>query len=326
MTNLEQWIELRNTDRLQRTIQKLKNKEPVSLCFLGGSITSGFKNEPELCFVELFKQWLLKTYPDCNLSIHNLAIAGTPSIFGLYQCLQYVGQYEPDLIFIEYAINDMKNAEYQSAFESLVYKSLSFEKEPGVILLLARSNVHYTCQNFMDMVGEHYHQTSVFISKLIDSVAWEDYSDDYGHPNRSGNQFICDLLSTLFVMAEKAPLICNALPDKAFYENSLSGLVFENKICNYSGTKQQTLFEIKVKCRFLYLLYFVSPEDTWGDAELIIDGEKYEVLSAYRINSWEHLLGHIISLGEKKELHTICIKMQKGEEDKLFSLQNVGYC
>lgn len=331
MKNLEQFIELRNAGHMAAFLQKLDKKQPVSICFLGGSITSGFKIDEKHCFVNLFKQWLDETYPENSITIYNLAIAGTPSIFGLYQCLQYLGHYDPDLVFIEYAINDMKNDEHQSAFESLVYSCLSMKKNPGVVLLLAKSQVGYTCQNYMDMVAEHYNQPSIFVGKAVDTIAWEDYSDDYGHPNQKGHRLISDLIITLFTMAKttakeiKVPASYQ-LPDKAFYNNDLSQFVFQNKIWEYRGDGKNISVQFCETCRYLYLLYYSSIEDCYGDTELLIDGQKLETLSGYRINNWDHLMGHIVFLSDKPKKHSICLKMQTGEEDKFFSLQNIGFC
>lgn len=57
-----------------------------------------------------------------------------------------------------------------------------------------------------------------------------------------------------------------------------------------------------------------------------IDGTPYTVLSGYQIDGWEHLVGTILDLGTEVRDHTICVQIQKGEEYKLFSLQNIGYC
>ncbi len=325
MKTLEPFITLRNTDRIKKVIHKLESRKPVSFVLLGGSITSGFQVKPEQRFIDLFEDWLRKKYPGCQLSVHNLAIAGTPSIFGLYQCIRYAGYYKPDLIFIEYAINDTKNAPHQSAFESMVYHSLSMSCNPGVILLLAKSKVGYTCQNYMDLIGEHYHQTSVLISHMIDRIPWEEYSDDYGHPNAHGHHLISELLITMWQMAAQAPLVSEALPQDCFYNNRLSRLSFLDQRWNYEGDKKDVSFTVTRPCRFLYLLHFISTADVYGNAEVVIDGKLHTVLSGYQIDGWERLVGTILDL-ESEAVHTICLRMQKGEEEKLFSLQNIGYC
>ena len=120
MNHPERFIELRNTDRIKAVIQKLEKKEPVSFVFFGGSITSGYQVKREECFARILEDWINANYPDCNLSIYNLGIAGSPSVFGLYQCIQYTDHYSPDLVFIEFAINDTKNFEHQASFESIL--------------------------------------------------------------------------------------------------------------------------------------------------------------------------------------------------------------
>lgn len=324
--SMKEFIQLRNTDRIKTVIHKLKHGIPVSFVLLGGSITSGFQVRPEQRFITLFENRLREMYPGCRLSVHNMAVSGTPSIFGLYQCIQYADHYQPDLVFIEYAINDTKNSSHQSAFESMVSRCLSMNKNPGIILLLAKSKVGYTCENYMDLIGEHYHQTSVRISHMIDHTPWESYSDDYGHPNAHGHQLISDLLTAMWQMAEQAPVVSEPIPRESFYNNRLNGLTFLNKRWNYAGDKEEVSLSVTLPCRFLYLLHFVTTDDNYGCAEVSIDGTPYTVLSGYQIDGWEHLVGTILDLGTEVRDHTICVQIQKGEEYKLFSLQNIGYC
>ena len=130
----------------------------------------------------------------------------------------------------------------------------------------------------------------------------------------------------MFQMAANAPLTNEPFPDEPFYSRDFGQLTFFNERWNYEGDNQNTSITFSANCRYIYILYFLSIDDSYGNAELIVDGEVKEILSGFRINNWDHLSGHIIELGEDKDEHTICIKMQKGEEDKLFSLQNLGYC
>lgn len=326
MNNLESFITLRNTDRIQRTIEKMELGQPVSLVLLGGSVTFGLYTKRKSCFYSLIKNWLQETYPNSSISVHNLAVSGSPSIFGLYESIRFAKYYKPDLIFLEYAINDTKNWEHQAAFESMLSYCLSLPKNPGVVLLLAKSNAGYTCENYMDIVAEHYKQSSIFISHATNLIPWEQYSNDYGHPNDSGHKYIYDLVATFFKMAASAPLRQEPLPKDAFFNNDLQHLTFLNRCWNYCADGKNSFFTITLNCRYLYLLYLVGIYEELGNAELWIDGNNVTVFSGYRIDSWDHLVGHIVELSEEKTSHTIRLQIQKGDENKFFSLQNIGYC
>ncbi len=334
MTNTSQYFQIRNTARLQKFIYKLDKKESASIVYLGGSITSAF-HIPNMTdgFSYLLNNALSEQYQTNKLHSHNLGLPGIPSMFGLYQSLQYVEGYTPDVVFIEFAINDMKNAEHQSAFESMVYHCINLPSKPAVVLLLSKSKVGYTCQNYMDMVAEHYHQSSIFISHAVDDLiahgegsSWSNFSDDYGHPNVEGHQFIQHLILDFFNQVKLTPLIDEPIPDCSFYDNHLSNFKMLQQSWLYERDSEKTSIEFTLDCKNLIIVYIISDSDRYGDAELYIDGVKVETLSAYRINSWDHAQAHILTLDDKVEEHFIKFKMQKGEENRIFSLLNIGYC
>ena len=49
---------------------------------------------------------LEKTYPEAHIKFHDAAIGGTPSKLGVFRMDRDVLPYKPDLIFIEFAVND----------------------------------------------------------------------------------------------------------------------------------------------------------------------------------------------------------------------------
>lgn len=79
---------------------KLKAGEEVRVGYLGGSITAapGWR-------VKSLK-WLQEQYPNAKLSEINAAIGGTGSDLGAFRANQDVISKKPDLLFIEFAVND----------------------------------------------------------------------------------------------------------------------------------------------------------------------------------------------------------------------------
>lgn len=324
--NYNDFFCLRNTDRLKKVLHKLHNKETVHVVFLGGSITSGYSKISKVCYVDLFYDWCQKQYPGCNLHFHNMAIPGTPSILGLYLGCKFVMNYNPDLIILEYDINDMKNHEHQIAYESLTYYFLTHEKKPALVSLHAKNKVGYTCENFMDMVFEHYKQPSLFITKLIDEVGWDNYSSDYCHPNDAGHHYICDLLASFFQNIDSAPVVNAPLPTEAFYDNSLYQLNFNDVYWHYEKRSPENTISFTLECSQIYILYYKGINEDYGDCDVLIDGEPLTTLSEFCINSWERLVGSIFRISDEKKEHTITFKVQKGDQSKCFNLHNFGYC
>ncbi len=79
---------------------KLKGDGDVSFAYLGGSITAaaGWR--------VLSLDWLREQYPAAHLIEINAAISGTPSSFGAFRVGREVLLQKPDLLFVEFAVND----------------------------------------------------------------------------------------------------------------------------------------------------------------------------------------------------------------------------
>ncbi|RYD38892.1 MAG: SGNH/GDSL hydrolase family protein [Verrucomicrobiaceae bacterium] len=93
----------------------MKNGEEVRVGYLGGSITAanGWR-------VKSLK-WLKEQYPTAKLSEINAAIGGTGSDLGVFRAQQDVISKKPDLLFIEFAVNDGGPAEkIQRSMEGIV--------------------------------------------------------------------------------------------------------------------------------------------------------------------------------------------------------------
>jgi len=85
---------------LPNVIKKLSAGEEVRVAYLGGSITEakGWR--------VLSREWLQKEYPKAKVSEINAAISGTTSAFGAFRVGREVLAEKPDLLFIEFAVND----------------------------------------------------------------------------------------------------------------------------------------------------------------------------------------------------------------------------
>ena len=80
---------------------KLKTKgAEVHIGYLGGSITAQEGWRPKTL------AYFQKTYPDAKISQINAAIGGTGSDLGVFRLKQDVLDHHPDLLFVEFAVND----------------------------------------------------------------------------------------------------------------------------------------------------------------------------------------------------------------------------
>ncbi len=87
-------------DGLPHVTAKLLAGKQVSIAYLGGSITAadGWR--------DLSFHWIAQQYPKARLTQINATISGTGSMLGAFRLDKDVMQFHPDLIFVEFAVND----------------------------------------------------------------------------------------------------------------------------------------------------------------------------------------------------------------------------
>jgi lysophospholipase L1-like esterase len=92
--------ELTVRNGLPNFFSKLQHGDPVRIAYFGGSITAQEGWRPQSL------NWLQQRFPKAAFSEINAAIGGTGSEFGVFRLQEHVLQYRPDLIFIEFAVNE----------------------------------------------------------------------------------------------------------------------------------------------------------------------------------------------------------------------------
>jgi lysophospholipase L1-like esterase len=93
--------EYRIRNGLPNFFQKLQAGQTVTIAYLGGSITAASDG-----WREHSASWLQKQYPLASIKSIDAGIGGTGSDFGVFRLRKQVLKLNPDLIFIEFAVND----------------------------------------------------------------------------------------------------------------------------------------------------------------------------------------------------------------------------
>ena len=93
---------------LQNTLHRLQPGGSLTVAFFGGSITDGAGQNNGLPWRTRTQNWLANTYPGTDFTFVNAAISGTTSEFGVFRTDRHVLSQDPDLIFVEFAVNDIE--------------------------------------------------------------------------------------------------------------------------------------------------------------------------------------------------------------------------
>lgn len=93
-------VECRERGGLPNLFPKLKAGQEVKFAYLGGSITA-----QEGWRVQTLK-WFREQFPEAKVQEINAAIGGTGSDLGVFRLKHDVLDHHPDLLFVEFAVND----------------------------------------------------------------------------------------------------------------------------------------------------------------------------------------------------------------------------
>lgn len=88
--------------------QRLASGQPTTIAFLGGSLTFGANASApnRTSWRARMEQYLRTKYPHTPLRFVDAAIGGTGSSLGLFRLQRDVLAYHPDLVFLEFTVND----------------------------------------------------------------------------------------------------------------------------------------------------------------------------------------------------------------------------
>lgn len=110
---------------LENTVYRLTEDDNLTVAFFGGSITDGAGQNNGLPWRTRTENWLTSTYPEVSFTFLNAAISGTSSEFGVFRTDRHVLAHDPDLVFVEFAVNDkeqVSDARTRATMEGIVRK------------------------------------------------------------------------------------------------------------------------------------------------------------------------------------------------------------
>lgn len=192
--------------RLSKVYKKLEEGGDVTVCFLGGSITQGsLSSTPETCYAYRTYDWIKGRFPEAKVKYVNAGIGGTTSVFGAARAEKDVLAYDPDLVVVEFSVNDECTDYFLESYEGLIRKLLYSKSAPAVVCLF---NFFYengkTAERLHSKVARHYGipaasmQGAIYqdiLSGKIEDISL--LSPDGLHPNDTGHEMVSSVLTYL---------------------------------------------------------------------------------------------------------------------------------
>ncbi len=294
----------------------------------------------------------------------NAGIGATGSYIGVHRCDAQVLSHDPDLVFIDFSVNDesQNNAINKLTYEGLIRKIWKHSSNPGIICIAMTQDNGTSVQECHGEVTEKYSVPFVSYHDAMlnflntNDVQWSDISGDNIHPNMSGHAILSAMLTTylqyvtdnLDSIDDADPELAPAGDDGAKYENAVllttdeaqpvSTGAFEMKAMDFGGFKNPWIaklpadaeitdddaFVIEVEAQNIGLLYAKLTSNA-GKADVYVDDELVATIDADFTGGW----GNYVQFAQVKSFmdtgkHTLKIVPKAGTEGKPFAFYISG--
>lgn len=217
-------VQAGNPARLQKAFARARRGEDVTVAFIGGSITQGAGAIPihTECYAwKAFEALCGLTGRGTRENLHycKAGVGGTPSELGMIRYERDVladGAVQPDIVVVEFAVNDEGDETKGECYDSLVRKILRAQNRPAVILLFAVFADDFNLQERLDVVGKAYDLPMVSVRDAVVEqfyqkpgagrvISKSQFFYDRYHPSNAGHTVMADALAHLFRVVDAMP-------------------------------------------------------------------------------------------------------------------------
>lgn len=329
--------------RMANVLDRASKGEEITAAYIGGSITEGYHDNLTLKedekWAKMSTTYIQEQFPGATVNYVNAGISGTPSVLGNVRLERDVLAHDPDIVFVEFAVNDGGEAIYKNAYESLVRTLLQDERDIAVVLLFTIVENGHTCQPHMTQIGEKYDlpmislPDSIWVEMQEGRMIWDDYSGDGSHPHVEGGKMIRDMVIHYYeqvipVIADNVGEVDNTLPEPVFSGDYMNMHFIDNtelkpELVGFAEADTHGSFhngwqyrgetgasmKFDITCRKLAMVFKANNSKMYGDAQVFVDGELYTTVSSNMSDGWNNPVTTYIFDGTEAASHTIEIKV-----------------
>lgn len=346
-----------NTKMMQDVIGRAQNGEEVTIAYLGGSITEGATAGAEKCYAKLsYEHFAEKFGTGDNVKYVNAGISGTPSKLGILRLDRDVLDHDPDIVFIEFAVNDGGEADYQNAYESIVKTLL--QKDIAVVLLFSVTESDHSAQDYMKEIGEAYRLPMISYCDALrfmfenGRMTWKDFSDDQSHPNVGGHELVARMINNYWdTVMDVTPEGEQMMPfEDVYHPRQVGSKMAENDGITPAEMGSWTLgsdvahftkgwthdpslgnepIVFDVEAKFIYIIYKEVSSGNYGNLHVNITADGEEVtdsgITVVSPDGWGNPQLINVAMSPSVKNYHIEISMAEGAEDMQGQVLAIGY-
>lgn len=337
-----------NQARIAAAMKKAQNGEEITVGVIGGSITQGsLASSPANCYASKFNDWWVNKFPNAKVNFVNAGIGGTNSYLGVHRVDDQLLAYNPDVVIVEFSVNDGDKVMNRYSYDSLVRKILGHSTNPAVMLLFTTMEDGTSLQDVHKEIGAAYNLPMISYHDVVypevaaGTLAWKDISPDNIHPNDAGHDIINQIVSRyldsvydkLDSITEEPAAFTDAAATNDYYANAkmlsaaditanMNGFEvvekdFYDQFHNNWKTTSGGSMTFDIECQNMGVFFMCTTDGKSGKFEVYIDGERKGTLDADFSGGWGNY-GNTqqVLFSKESAKHTVEIKPAEGSEDK----------
>ena len=184
----------------------------VTIAYLGGSITAGAgASNDQMSYRGRVTSYIRSKLPDSEVREINAGLGGTGSFLGAFRVKRDCMNAKPDLVFIEFAVNDAGETEKQCVayLEGIVRQIWTSNPECDIVLIYTATENWFNVYKAGDKPGsvkahekvaDYYGipiiNVGIAASMMVESKKWDskDFSQDGVHPTDAGYALYADMI------------------------------------------------------------------------------------------------------------------------------------
>lgn len=340
-----------NTARLADAMKWAQAGEKITIGTIGGSITQGTAaSTTDERYANRALQWWAKTFPKAQLDFVNAGIGATDSYIGVHRVDADLLSKKPDVVIVEFSVNDTDAALNLQTYDSLVRKILQAENHPAVILLFTTQEDGTSLQDTHMQIGSAYNLPMISYKNAVlpeieaGKFTWKDISPDNIHPNSVGHGIIGELLWSYFnsVYAkldqiDTSDLTFTAAPvtkdlyakgqlldSKTLTPKTMQGFEqaeVSNQFPNDWTTKEGGELTFEVTGSNIGVLYYKTVDGKSGQYCVYVDDRLIQVLDGDFTGGWgNYAQAQQVYTSDTPSTHTVTIKQLEGTDLTQFTV------
>ncbi len=349
-------LNLGNLGRIKSVIEKARAGKPITLGFLGGSITAGAGAGEGKPYVRCVSEFWQESFPMSKINTVNAGIGATGSILGVFRMEKDVLSSKPDVLIIDHSVNDNGDegrlpGSTRQTYECVIRCGLS---AGAAVVPFCFCDKGGRSQREMNLQLAKYYAlpfisvTDGIYEALVESgkYPWTDYSGDTVHPSAEGHRMAAELLINYFKIAmadEKVkPNAEHDVPTPLFgeaYINTEFLGAADIAPVSWGGFKEGSfgfrqfmggwisenvgepiVFSVK-SCKRIHVAYVRDISPLAGTAEITVNGVLHKVDSSFDGGWGSYAETRLVF--DSDECEDVTVSIRNCSEEKRFALLRI---